>query len=64
LGNQSDIEERLTNSGLGILHQLVSRWIYALHTGNEDEVTCSTADTPSTLRLDGTARIEGFDTVG
>src|SRR6266849_7069728 len=61
--NQPDIEECLTNAGLGVLHQLVGRRIDALHTGDKDEVTGSSAEAPGTLRPDGPGRIECSDTV-
>ena len=39
LRNQPDVEESLTNPGVGILHQSVGRRIDALHAGDKDEVT-------------------------
>src|SRR5262249_40858045 len=61
LRNQPDIEESLANSGVGILPQCVGRRIDALHAGDKDEVTDPGAETPRTLRLDGSGRVEGLD---
>ena len=52
------------NSGVGILHQCVGRRIDALHAGDKDEVAGPSAETPRTLRLDRTGRVECFDAVG
>src|SRR5271166_1995978 len=63
LSNQPDVEQGLTNAGLGLLHQSVSRRIDALHAGDKDEIAGSGAKAPGTLRFYGAGWIEGFNTV-
>jgi hypothetical protein len=63
LSNQLDIEEGTKNAGLRVLHQCVGCRIDALHAGDEDEVTGPGAETPGALSLDGTRRIERYDTI-
>src|SRR5262249_23510820 len=63
LSNQPDVEESLTNPGAGASHQCIGCRIDALHAGDKDEVTGPSAETPGTLRLDSSGRIECLDTV-
>jgi len=63
LSNQPDIDESLTHPGVGILHQSVGCWIDALHASDKNEVTGPSAQTPCTLRLDSTGRLECFNTI-
>ena len=63
LGNQSDIEECLTNAGLGILYQCVGPRIDALHAGDKDEVAGPDAEAPGALGLDSAGRVECLDAI-